>query len=224
MNNSKYIPLVALMVLAGCAKKTDKITPVSNDSLDMASIDIPAADDTVRSFYDQEIGEFALLDEPQNIDNSENKSDSGLELVDMAQDYEQEFAWVEENEAEESLDPIYFGFDAYEMDSDQQTVLSENIDQLRMMVKEAVAQGEECEIIVDGHSCNITRSNAYNFTLSEKRAKACADLLIESGIPAENIKVVGRGAQYCIVEDGSIEDQWENRRVELHVNKKSAVA
>ena len=77
-------------------------------------------------------------------------------------------------------------------------------------------------LVIDGHACHSAGSRAYNLALSERRAKVLADLMIEAGIPADCVKIVGRGDEMAALVngkpvDGDREQQWPNRRDEIHV-------
>ena len=72
-------------------------------------------------------------------------------------------------------------------------------------------------IIIEGHTDNIPtgRSNRSNLDLSERRAKAIADLLVNRGIPRERITVVGYGDTRPIDTNNTEEGRAKNRRVEV---------
>lgn len=215
MKRLYILSLAMILVLSGCVQKKKKTGPGVKKAKreKLAMVDIPIADDAVRSFFDEEIGEFAVLDD---IDANQAKAASNDSLI--SQRDEDEFAWVEE-EAKD-FDIVYFDFDKYDIRSDQKDGLKDNINRAKKLVKDE--QGNRSTVIVEGHSCSITNSRIYNFALSEDRARVVADKLIAAGIPKENIKVVGRGEEYPAIADGkpikgSKEEQWPNRRVEIHI-------
>lgn len=68
---------------------------------------------------------------------------------------------------------------------------------------------------VEGHT-DSSGENNYNQWLSERRANAVRDMLInEHGIPAEQLVAIGRGEDYPIAGNDTAEDRVRNRRVEL---------
>src|SRR4029079_15093862 len=69
-------------------------------------------------------------------------------------------------------------------------------------------------ITATGHTDTSGREN-YNMPLSLRRANAVKDALVQNGVPATAIAVVGRGEQGLLVPtpDGVREPQ--NRRVEI---------
>ncbi len=230
------IPLsLGLLCLAGCGDSRKKIKPIVNhkdeihDDVDnkVATVDIPVSEaygkeDSVQSFFDDDIGEFAELDDSQN----ETKVDDELQVASqdlvVPQEYTDEFAWVEDDDLNRDFDVVYFDFDKSEIKNDQEEVVAKNVEHLADEINTAREQGKNPLVVVEGHSCSITRSKVYNFAKAETRAKVLADKLIEAGIPQENIKVVGRGDEYPAIVDGkqvggTKEEQWPNRRAEVHL-------
>ena len=69
-------------------------------------------------------------------------------------------------------------------------------------------------IYVVGHTDSIG-SDAYNQTLSEKRAAAVADYLVSKGVPAAAIKAAGKGEAQPIADNGSKAGRATNRRTEV---------
>lgn len=69
-------------------------------------------------------------------------------------------------------------------------------------------------IQIIGHTDN-TGDAGYNLTLSEQRASAVADVLLDSGIPFSRISTVGRGEEQPVASNLSPEGRAQNRRVEI---------
>lgn len=67
---------------------------------------------------------------------------------------------------------------------------------------------------VIGHTDN-TGSAAYNQDLSQRRAGAVADILIDSGVRASRVRTIGRGEDSPIASNLSAEGRAQNRRVEI---------
>ena len=72
-------------------------------------------------------------------------------------------------------------------------------------------------IIVEGHT-DYMGSDAYNQKLSEKRANAVRDYLIQKGIASSRIQVVGYSEHRPIADNKTAEGQAMNRRSEMEVN------
>lgn len=64
-------------------------------------------------------------------------------------------------------------------------------------------------IRVEGHT-DKTGSDAHNLQLSQRRAQAVRDILVQSGVPGSRIEVVGMGSQHPVSSDNAL-----NRRVNI---------
>jgi OOP family OmpA-OmpF porin len=60
-------------------------------------------------------------------------------------------------------------------------------------------------------------SDAYNQTLSERRAAAVRDYLVEAGLSPQIFSVTGHGKARPLVQGTSDEARARNRRVELGI-------
>ncbi|WP_204112876.1 OmpA family protein [Shimia biformata] len=69
-------------------------------------------------------------------------------------------------------------------------------------------------IQVLGHTDN-TGDAAYNMRLSERRAEAVADVLMNNGVPFSRIQTIGRGEDQPIASNLNEAGRAQNRRVEL---------
>ena len=212
MKQGCFFLLVLLISAPGCwGGKKQRVETKPKDSTEVFSeINIPVAGDSVKSFFDEDIEEFAVIDNPE----------AAVETVAQDQKIEvsDDFSWVEEANADE-FKTVYFGFDRYEVGRDQENAIERDIE----LVKNLIAQGEIPTVVIEGHSCHSAGSKTYNLALSEKRAKVLADRLVAAGVARENIKVVARGSEVPVrdkagsVVTGDKDQQWQNRRDEIHV-------
>lgn len=108
---------------------------------------------------------------------------------------------------------IYFNYDNYSIKKSQESDLQVNL----RAVNKVIDEGKN--VIVEGHSCHFGGSDVYNLILSEKRAEAVVKWLVGKGVPAEKLKVVGRGNEMTIVPCGDKKAQAPNRRVEFYSEK-----
>lgn len=69
-------------------------------------------------------------------------------------------------------------------------------------------------IQIIGHTDN-TGDAGYNQTLSERRANAVADVLLDAGVPFSRIRTFGRGETQPVASNLSPEGRALNRRVEI---------
>jgi outer membrane protein OmpA-like peptidoglycan-associated protein len=79
------------------------------------------------------------------------------------------------------------------------------------------------DLIVEGHtdSCG---SESYNQGLSQRRADAVRDYLVQKGYPADRIQTRGMGEGSPIASNTSPEGRANNRRVEIVVERVSAAS
>lgn len=83
------------------------------------------------------------------------------------------------------------------------------------LVAEAIKQQDENKaIIVEGHA-DSRGSDAMNQELSEARARAVQQFLIDHGLNGRNIQAVGRGESEPIANNATPEGRANNRRVEI---------
>lgn len=196
--------LFGIAFLSGCGKRNKNKMMAKGDSFSQVNIPLAGdqvanADDSVRSFFDQDIKEFVALDGDDVQAGTVN-----------------DFAWVDANEKDSTFKTVYFDFDKNSIRADQKETIAHDVTQTRKTVAEAKKNNQKTTVVIEGHACHSAGSSAYNLALSEKRAKAVANQLTAAGLPKENIKVVGRG-QDVPVAYGTREQQWKNRRVEFHV-------
>ncbi len=88
------------------------------------------------------------------------------------------------------------------------------LDVLRQVA--AVLSKEELPIEVEGHSDDIPIATAQfpsNWELSSARASSVARMLIDNGVPAKRLAVVGLASNQPLVPNDSPENRARNRRV-----------
>jgi outer membrane protein OmpA-like peptidoglycan-associated protein len=69
----------------------------------------------------------------------------------------------------------------------------------------------QTNILVEGHT-DIKGSESYNQQLSERRAQAVRDALVNRGVDSRRLRVIGYGESQPISSDDAM-----NRRVELRI-------
>ena len=104
---------------------------------------------------------------------------------------------------------IYFktGSDSF---TDETQIRLEGIDKI-------LTEFTTTNFIVEGHT-DSTGSDKINNELSQKRAEAVMNYLIDNGFPAEKIKAVGYGSANPIGDNKTSKGRQANRRVEIYSN------
>lgn len=90
--------------------------------------------------------------------------------------------------------------------------------ELQRISNEVKSRGADVQkITVIGHTDSKGRAE-YNQGLSERRAKAVTNYLIENGVPSNLIQTYGRGESEPIADNATVEGRAQNRRVEVTVD------
>ncbi|MBL93430.1 MAG: hypothetical protein CMH56_16640 [Myxococcales bacterium] len=74
------------------------------------------------------------------------------------------------------------------------------------------------QILIEGHTDNVG-AEEYNLELSQKRAAAVRDYLIEAGIPAQQLGAKGYGSSKPVSSNDSASGRAKNRRVNFVIVK-----
>ena len=92
------------------------------------------------------------------------------------------------------------------------TGTDEGLDELAaFMIKHPTIKVE-----ISGHTDNIGKSD-FNQTLSERRAEKVKQLMIDMGIGADRISIIGYGDTIPIADNNADEGRQQNRRVEFRI-------
>ena len=87
-------------------------------------------------------------------------------------------------------------------------------------VANALLAVRERNLIVEGHT-DSQGSESYNQGLSQRRADAVRDYLVQRGYPADRIQARGKGEGSTIADNASPEGRANNRRVEIIIERES---
>lgn len=208
--NKGYLFLITLLVsipACGPFRKKSSVRPTHKNYA--TDVDIPVANDDVKGFFDEDLGEFVLADQASDVLANAND----------------EYAWIEDAAKDDTeFKKIYFDFDKYTISSTQESALNYDTDHIKEVLKAEQTKNNDAQItiVVEGHACHSAGSSVYNLTLSEKRAKALQDRLVAAGVPRQSVKIVGRGQEVPALQNGVIvtgnrEQQAPNRRDEIRV-------
>jgi outer membrane protein OmpA-like peptidoglycan-associated protein len=94
---------------------------------------------------------------------------------------------------------------------------------VRPTAKDSVARAAEVlvkypdtYVTVEGHT-DSTGKPDYNQRLSERRADAVRDLLVQYGVPASRLSIKGYGESNPVADNSTPEGRQSNRRVQLEI-------
>ena len=104
---------------------------------------------------------------------------------------------------------ILFGFDS----SSLQAAARNNLSDLARVLAE---DSDDYELLVAGHT-DDSGAEAYNQSLSERRASAASDFLTTQGIPGAQIHIQGLGEMEPLASNQTTAGQEANRRVEVAI-------
>jgi len=225
-NLALFIAVAMLLPGCGCRKK-DKKNKKKTDTVafheaDPSFVDIPVADENVKSYFDDDLDQFALLED--DLDNEDLGMLEEITVAEieeaLAESIEDDFFWVDDVNAEgREFKTVFFDFDRYSINADQEEHLAKNIE----LIKEMVAAGENPEIIIEGNACSSKGSRNYNLAISNSRAEIVAKRFADAGISPDLLKVVGRGQDNPVIVEngepltGDKIEQARNRRVEVRI-------
>ena len=105
------------------------------------------------------------------------------------------------------LHGVNFAFDSYALDDKAQGILDEAA---------AVLREKNVHVTLEGWTDSIG-TDAYNKVLSQNRANAVKNYLVQQGVPASQLTAVGMGKSFKY-DNATEEGRYLNRRVELLFN------
>lgn len=94
--------------------------------------------------------------------------------------------------------------------------LSERVQEELAEIFAILSSNPTVSVIVEGHA-DETGSEGYNQKLSEKRATAAVDYLIQLGVSADRLSIKGYGETAPLSDNSTSEGRAANRRVEFKV-------
>jgi outer membrane protein OmpA-like peptidoglycan-associated protein len=98
------------------------------------------------------------------------------------------------------------------------TLRPESINELNKL-KKVMEENSTIKIEISGHTDNVA-SEEFNQKLSESRAKAVVDYLVQNGVAKERLTYKGYGKSQPIATNDTDEGRQENRRVEFKITGK----
>ncbi len=98
--------------------------------------------------------------------------------------------------------------------SGKANILPSSRSRLTEVAKEVAQMAPERKILVEGFT-DSTGPSSLNEELSQKRADAVKDVLVENGVPADRITTKGMGEEHPVASNATPEGRANNRRVEI---------
>jgi outer membrane protein OmpA-like peptidoglycan-associated protein len=220
--------------LASVSGKTDESTALARQAMERAV----AAEAAARAAAEgRQVAEAQTADARQEADTARQQADTARQEASTARETaaraEAEAAGIrrkaeaEVNRLEAALgqiaetrrtalglvmnlgsDHLKFEFDKAELRPEDRELLSR--------IAGILMTSHDYTISVNGHTDDVG-SEAYNRTLSERRAEAVRDYLVTSGLSAEILSVEGHGKALPLVPGRSEAARAKNRRVELGI-------
>jgi outer membrane protein OmpA-like peptidoglycan-associated protein len=105
---------------------------------------------------------------------------------------------------------VNFATDSAQLNTTDTTILDQAANALR--------EQPNVPYIVAGHTDSVGDA-AYNQGLSERRADSVANYLVQSGVSASQLSVVGYGETQPIASNDTAAGRAQNRRVEIRPNR-----
>ncbi|MES0873309.1 OmpA family protein [Sinimarinibacterium thermocellulolyticum] len=105
---------------------------------------------------------------------------------------------------------VNFALDSAELDPNTRTLLDDVVSELN--------DNPQIHVQIVGHT-DAQGSDQYNLMLSDERARAVMDYLVESGISADRLTAIGMGEAEPIESNDTAEGRALNRRVELKITQ-----
>jgi len=107
---------------------------------------------------------------------------------------------------------LHFAFDSSKIDNRDK----DKLDTIATRLKE---EASTTTLDISGHTDSVG-TDAYNQKLSDRRAHAVANYLVDAGVPASSIKSVeGYGESKPVADNKTKEGRAENRRVEILIKR-----
>ncbi|MFA6262832.1 MAG: OmpA family protein [Candidatus Babeliales bacterium] len=219
MNKFGLLCVVAVLFAAGCGKKKEQAPSAETKaSKKLVSANTPLKEET-ENLLDENVSDFAFVDdEGSDKSNSapkvaEAEVDNGVAAVaedDLVND-------ESDDTAAYAFKAVHFEFNKDKIRADQRTIIDENV----QLAHQATEQGKK--VVIEGH-CDQLGSAAYNLALSQRRAQAIKEKMVNAGIAENDIKTIGYGQERPLVwsdardRSSLIRELAPNRRAETIVN------
>jgi outer membrane protein OmpA-like peptidoglycan-associated protein len=212
LNKLGLLCVVLALVVAGCGKK--KCTgDVCTKNKKMAKADLPVKEEAENLLDESDISDFSFVDGEDKAKNAKKTEVANADDVEL----DTEAPATDQERAASAFKTVHFDFNKNVIRGDQREVVALDSE----IAKTAVEKGKK--VVIEGH-CDQIGSAAYNLALSQRRAEAVKEAMLEQGVAAENVKTLGLGYEHPIVwsdqknRKALIAELAPNRRAEVLTN------
>ncbi len=217
--NKNVAVLIALSLLLSCCvrKKTSQVPTKKEKTGQVAGTKKSVHDEEVEPFVLDDDADYDVFDQAAAVEgkkghrtpkSTEQKTVPAHGELQGQNVDDDSWAW-EELDEEQPTKVVQFQFDSAKIDESQMPKVRYDAE----LAKYACEDG--ATIVIEGHSCLITRSQIYNQALSQRRADSVKKEFIKSGVHRRCIKSVGRGTSQLLTRAEGKVAQAPNRRVEV---------
>lgn len=106
---------------------------------------------------------------------------------------------------------VQFDFDKSDVRPESFTALD--------MIADIMLKRPSLKLKIVAHTCTIGTAE-YNLKLSDRRAKAVMDYLVQKGVPPPSLRYRGAGYSEPIADNSTEEGREKNRRVEFRLTRR----
>jgi len=202
-----FLVTAPMLILGGCAGNDTKSFSGDVTQGETQINQSITSEEMMQEHLDTMSADLTGLPEVQD----EVVENSGVDESEVLAGVETEMV-VEETLVEPVEKIIGFGFDQSDIDMQYTEMLIQHAEYLR--------QNKSLLLNVSGHTDN-SGDSTYNKLLSKKRADAVANVLVELGVPEEQIKITGNASEEPLA--GALSHR-EHRRVELNYQDQQIVS
>lgn len=122
-----------------------------------------------------------------------------------------------EVEVKQERQVITLSADTY-FDFDKSVLKPEGKQAIQQLAQDLNSRGANVQKITVVGNTDSKGSDAYNQKLSERRAAAVGNYMIENGVPASLIEAYGNGERNPVADNATAEGRAQNRRVDIAVD------
>lgn len=112
---------------------------------------------------------------------------------------------------------ITLSADTY-FDFDKSNLKPEGKQAIQQLAQDLNSRGANVQKITVVGNTDSKGTDAYNQKLSERRAAAVGNYMIENGVPASLIEAYGNGERNPVADNATAEGRAQNRRVDISVD------